>query len=93
MADHSAALKHIRQSARRHSRNQLVVSNLKTLVKKVHSAVSSSHQDEAKALLAETTSALDRAVTKGVIKRKTASRKISRLTLEVKKGLSPQKSA
>ncbi len=93
MADHASAIKQIRSSKRRHTRNQLVLTSLKTLVKKMNTALAAKQLDEAKALLARTTSAFDRAVTKGVLHRNTASRKISRLTSKVKKGLPSQKTA
>ena len=93
MADHASALKQIRSSKRRQVRNQLVLSSLKTLVKKMNTALAAKKLDEAKDLLAKTTSAFDRAVTKGVLHRNTASRKISRLTSKVQKGLPTQKSA
>jgi small subunit ribosomal protein S20 len=93
MADHASAIKHARKAKKRHARNQLVLTSLKTLVKKMNTALASKQPEEAKALLVMTTSALDRAVTKGIVHRNTASRKISRLTLKVQKGLSAQKSA
>jgi small subunit ribosomal protein S20 len=93
MADHASAIKQARKSKKRNTRNQLVVSSLKTLVKKMNAAMAAKKLDEAKALLAKATSAFDRAVTKGVLRRNTASRKISRLTSKVKKGLPTQKSA
>ena len=93
MADHASAIKQARKSKKRHARKQLVVSSLKTLVKKMNAAMAAKKLDEAKALLEKATSAFDRAVTKGVLHRNTASRKISRLTSKVKKGLPTQKSA
>jgi small subunit ribosomal protein S20 len=93
MADHASAIKQARKAKKRHARNQLVLTSLKTLVKKMNTALASKQPEEAKALLVKTTSAFDRAVTKGIVHRNTASRKISRLTLKVQKGLSAQKSA
>lgn len=93
MADHAAAIKYARQSKKRHTQNQRVLSSLKTLIKKVGVALASKKLDEAKVLLTTTTSALDRAVTKGILHRRTASRKVSRLTLKVQQGLTAQKSA
>jgi small subunit ribosomal protein S20 len=93
MADHASAFKQARKSKKRHARNQLVLTSLKTLVKRMNTAVASKNPDEAKALLSKAVSAFDRAVTKGILHRNTASRKISRLTLKVQKGLPTQKSA
>ena len=93
MANHSAAIKYARQSKKRRTRNQLVISSLKTLVKKMYAALDARKTDEANSLLVQTRSRLDRAVVKGIVHRNTASRRISRLTLKVQKGLVPQKSA
>jgi len=93
MADHASAIKQARKAKKRQARNQLVLTSLKTLVKKVNTALASKKSDEAKSLLVEATSAIDRAVTKGILHRNTASRKISRLTLKIQKGLSSEKTA
>jgi small subunit ribosomal protein S20 len=93
MADHASALKQMRSSKRRQARNHLVLTALKTLVKKMNAALAARKLDEAKALLEKAVSAFDRAVTKGVVHRNTASRKISRLTSKVQKGLPAEKSA
>ena len=93
MANHSATIKSARQSLKRRTRNQLVVSSLKALVKKMNAALDARKLDDANSFLAETRSSLDRAVIKGIFHRNTASRRISRLTLKVQKGLAAQKSA
>ncbi len=93
MAEHASALKQERSSRKRHERNRAVLSGLKTWVKKLNLALSDKKLDEARSLLSKTTSAFDRAVTKGIIHRNTASRKVSRLTVKVKKMLSAEKSA
>jgi small subunit ribosomal protein S20 len=59
------------------------MNSVKTLVKKVQTAVAENKVEEAKTLLREASSALNKAVTKGVMKRNTASRRISRLALRV----------
>jgi small subunit ribosomal protein S20 len=56
---------------------------VKTLIKKVQTAVADKKLEEAKALLREAISAVGKAASKGVLKRNTASRRISRLTLRV----------
>jgi len=57
---------------------------VKTLIKKVQTAVAEKKIDHAKTLLREATSAIGKAASKGALKRNTASRRISRLTLHVK---------
>ena len=93
MAEHASALKQERSSRKRHERNRAVLSSLKTWVKKLHTALAAKKLDEARSLLLKTTSAFDRAVSKGIIHRNTAARRVSRLTVKVKKMLSAEKSA
>jgi len=83
LAVHKSVIKRHRQSLKRKVRNQEIKSRVKTLIKKVSSAVES--QDRAKALaqLGEVNRALDKAVTKGILKRNTASRKLSHIALSV----------
>jgi len=64
-------------------RNKSIKSRVKTFVKKVLIAVEAKNVDEAKAALQVAYKELDKAVTKGVLKKNTASRKKSRLTLKV----------
>jgi small subunit ribosomal protein S20 len=56
---------------------------LKTLMKKVHTAVQEKKMETAQHTLLEVTSALDKAAAKGFIHRNTAARRVSRLTLKV----------
>ncbi|HEY4485564.1 MAG TPA: 30S ribosomal protein S20 [Nitrospiria bacterium] len=87
MADHASAIKRARQSKRRHLRNKAVLTGIKSMIKKLNGALTAKKMDEASILLVKTTSALDSAGNKGVIPRNTASRRVSRLTSKVKKGL------
>ena len=69
----------------RRKESRLLQRRLKTLVKKVVSAVAVSDNEAAKVALAPAVAAIDKAANKGVYHRKTASRKISRLTKSVNK--------
>lgn len=80
---HKSTIRRARQTERRHERNRATVNMIKTLIKKVQSAVAGKKADEAKASLLEATSAIGKAVSKGVLHRNTASRRISRLALRV----------
>ncbi len=80
---HKSTIRRARQSERRRERNRTTMNSVKSLVKKVQTAVAEKKTDEAKTLLREAVSALGKAVTKGAMKRNTASRRISRLTLHV----------
>lgn len=85
MANIKSAKKRIRVTEKKTLRNKMVTSNVKTLVKKVTSAVAASDNEAAKVALAPAVAALDKAANKGVYHKKTASRKISRLTKAVNK--------
>jgi small subunit ribosomal protein S20 len=74
---------------KRNFRNRSVMSAVKTLVRKVESAVETGNREDAAKTLQETVRALDRAASKGVIHKNTASRNVSRLTRKVN-GLSPK---
>ncbi len=82
MADHKSAVKRHKQSLVRRERNRLVKSALKTAAKKVESAVAEKEKDASDTLKAAVV-ALDKAARKGVIHKKTAARKKSRLTKKV----------
>ncbi len=80
---HKSTIKAARQSEKRRLRNRAVMSAVKGTMKKVVSAVEQKDVGAAKASLREATSALSKAATKGVLKRNTASRRISRLAQQV----------
>ena len=83
---HKNTLKAARQSEKRRARNRSVQSGVKSVIKKLQAAVEGKKADETVALLREASRALQRAATKGVLHRNTASRKLSRLTAQVRKG-------
>ena len=80
---HKSTIRRARQSERRRQRNRATLSAVKSVVKKVNEALGAKTPDDAKASLREATAALAKAVTKGVLKPNTASRRISRLTRRV----------
>lgn len=79
MANHKSAIKRHNQSIRRRDRNQAVRSSVRTLVKKVRAAIESRDREAIEQKIREVNRLLDKAVTKGVLKRNTASRKLARL--------------
>ena len=85
MANIKSAKKRIKVAAKKTLRNKMITSRVKTLVKKVVAAVAVSDNEAAKVALAPAVAATDKAANKGVYHRKTASRKISRLTKSVNK--------
>ena len=85
MPTHKSAEKRVRQTERRRTRNRQVVSATRTYVKKVRAAIDTGSSENVSTLLKDAIKALDKAVTKGVMNRNAASRKISRLTLAANK--------
>ena len=67
------------QNEKRHQRNIAAKSSLKTTTKKVQAAVTSGDAEAAVTSQREAARALDKAASKGVLHKKTAARKKSRL--------------
>ncbi len=80
MANHKSALKRSRQNEIKRMRNKSVKTRLKSIVKDVRLSVSENSKEAALKELDMAKSNIDRAAQKGVIHKKTASRKISRLS-------------
>ena len=80
MANHPSALKRHRQSEKRRVRNRAVKSRLRHLVREVRDAVATKNADAATKSLTVAGRALDKAVTKGVLHRNNAARRIARLS-------------
>ena len=83
MANTPSAIKKIRQIAKRSAENTRNRSRMRTEVKKLHTALESNDSKGAQELLGPTVSALDKSVQKGILKKNTASRIKSRLTVRV----------
>ena len=84
MAKTSSAKKATRKIAARTSVNKSRVTRVRTYVRKVEEAIASGDQAKATAALKAAEPEIMRAVTKGVIHKNTASRKVSRLANRVK---------
>ncbi len=78
-----STLKRARQAEKQNTRNKAVRSSIKTIVKKVESAIASGNKEDAGKSLIDAVKTITKAVSKGVIHKNTASRKISRLTRKV----------
>ena len=74
-----AAYKDLRKAKKRHFANIAARSELKTLIKSFQSLLANKKMDEARKALSGLVSKIDRAASKGMIKKNSASRKISRL--------------
>ena len=85
MANIKSAKKRILVNEKKAAQNQMIKSAVKTEIKKVRAAVEAGNKEEAAKALLSATSAIDKAESKGVIKKNTASRKVSRLALALNK--------
>ena len=79
MAKIKSAKKRILVAETRAARNKAIRSKVKTAVKKVEAAVAAKDKAAAQAALLAATSEIDKATSKGVYHKNTASRKVSRL--------------
>lgn len=84
MANHANAKKAHRQNLKRASRNKSRMSMIRTLIKKVHAAITGGTKSDAENSLSIAQSEMMRGVKKNLIKKNTASRRISRLAHKVK---------
>jgi small subunit ribosomal protein S20 len=78
LANHKSAEKRNRQTPRRQLRNRLALGSMRTAPKKARAAVETKSAESA-SLVKQAITQIDKAVTKGVVHRRTASRLISRL--------------
>jgi small subunit ribosomal protein S20 len=83
MANHASAIKRHRQSQDRKAVNQTNRHKLKTQMKKLKTAIGAGKAGDAKALIPDTFSLIDKSVQKGVIKKNTARRYKSRMAKSV----------
>ncbi len=80
MAVHLSTLKRERQTAVRRMRNRVIVSRMKTLMKKANADMAAGPSEAAQASLKIAVAALDKAAGKGVVHKKKASRLISKMS-------------
>ena len=88
MAKHPSALKRARQSKTRKLRNLAHKTRAKTVVKEVRALLQSSDTAQVQEKFKKAVSILHRSASKGVIHRKKASRKTSRLARAVNRATS-----
>jgi len=86
MANHKSAAKATRQAIKRTIVNRNRISRIRTFVKKVELLTpGAASKEEALAVLRKAEAELMRGVSKGLLHKNTASRKVSRLAKKVKK--------
>jgi len=84
MANHKSAEKRIRQTAKRRTRNMARRNRIRSSVRKFEDAMKAGDAQAASAAFAQAMPELHRGVTKGVLHKKTAARKLSRLQKRLK---------
>ena len=84
MAVHKSAKKRIRRTVRRTAINGQRVSDTRTFIKKVMDAIQSGNTEAAKAALQAVQPKIHRCVSKGILHKNTAARKLSRLSARIK---------
>jgi len=80
LANHKSALKRARQNQIRRTRNKSVKTRVKNVVKDLKLAIDGESKEAVPEKLNAAKSFIDKAAKKGVIHRKTAARKVSRLS-------------
>jgi small subunit ribosomal protein S20 len=80
LANHKSAIKRARQNEIRRLRNKATRTRIKSIVKDMRSSVGEASGEETKVKLNAAQSVIDVASKKGVIHKRTAARKIGRLT-------------
>lgn len=80
---HKSTIKRARQNLRRRARNQRTISRMRTETKKVVTAVEAKDREAAQAALDVTVPVISKAASKGILHKRTAARKVSRLTKKV----------
>ncbi|MBQ8137740.1 MAG: 30S ribosomal protein S20 [Clostridia bacterium] len=84
MPNIQSAKKRVKVSEKKNLRNRMVKSAVKTSIKKFNAALAEGAQPAA-AQLSVTTSAIDKAVSKGVMHKNAANRKKARMALAINK--------
>ena len=77
---HPSAEKRHRQSLKRQARNRVIKTRVRTAAKAAAEAIDGTDPAAAQTALREAISVLDKAASKGAIKRNTAARKVARLS-------------
>jgi small subunit ribosomal protein S20 len=88
MAHSRQAKKRVRQTQRRTLANKTRMSRVRTFIRRVETAIAGGDHEAARAALRAAQPEIMRGVSKGVLKRNTAARRVSRLSRQVKAMLS-----
>ena len=80
---HKSAVKRHRQNVKRQVRNQVVRTRVRHAVRELREVIAKKDTATAETMLRDTMKTIDKAVTKGVLHRNNAARRISRLSQQV----------
>jgi len=80
MANHKSALKRARQTVKRTERNRFYKTRIKNITRAINEAVEAGDQEKATEALKLANKNFHKYVSKGILKKNTAARKVSRLT-------------
>ena len=83
MAHHKSALKRIRQDLKKTARNRSLKSDVRTVIKKFRVILEKKDIKKAREAYPQVQKNIDKAVTKGLIHKKTGARYKSRLSLSI----------
>jgi len=83
LANHASALKRARQNLKRNTRNRAYRTRVRSVVKQVRQAIEAGDAEAAQSALSKAVPVIDKAASKGVLHKKNASRKVSRLSSQV----------
>ena len=79
MANHKSSVKRIRQTIKKTERNRFYRTRLKNIVKDVRTAIDAGNKEEAVTAFKVANQQIHKFVSKGILKKETAARKVSRL--------------
>ena len=85
MANHVSSKKRIRRNSRMEVVNKVRKNRVRSFIKKVEAAIEQSDKIKAQEALMLAQPEMHRSVTKGIFKKNTISRKLSRLSARIKK--------
>ena len=80
MANHASAKKRIRRNSRMETVNKVRKNRVRSFIKKVEAAIEKADKSEAQKAFVEAQPEMHKSVSKGVFKKNTISRKLSRLS-------------
>ena len=85
MADHKSALKRVRQTIKRTAHNRSMRADLRTIIKKFRLLQESGNIEKARDAYTDVQKNIDKAITKGILHKRTGARYKSRLALSLAK--------